>query len=363
VAFVCGGLRPRECGVSDYVVRLIGALGERIEAVVVAAGPAEAPFEVITPCMDWQLLHVLRVVRVLRGLDVDLVHVQYAPVSFRWRRAAHLLPLLIRQPVVVTAHEVDALPFGHALVRYARATIATTPQHAARLKAARRLRLVPIGPNIQPPPGDPRPLAIEARRVLDIPSAAPLVVFFGFLHPVKGLEYLLRAFQQVRQRYPDARLVLAGGWESLALPGHEGPAYRDRLLVLRDELGLNTAVHLTGYLLDAAVSGLLFAADLVALPFTYGLSFKSGSLLAALAHGAPVVGTCSPGEDDRASDYLRRVPRRDADALAKTLLDLLGDPAERLRLAQAGQQAAKPFAWSAIADAHLDVYRTVLNPR
>jgi glycosyltransferase involved in cell wall biosynthesis len=170
----------------------------------------EAPFEVLTPCGDWRLLDVLRVVRVLRRLEVDLAHVQYAPVSFRWRRAAPLLPLLMRRPVVVTAHEVDALPFGDALVRYASATIATTAQHAARLTAARQLRLVPIGPNIQPPPRDSRPLALQARRALNIPSAAPLVVFFGFLHPVKGLEYLLRGFKEVRQLDdPARRLSLA----------------------------------------------------------------------------------------------------------------------------------------------------------
>ena len=361
VAFVCGGLRPRECGVSDYVVRLVGALGERVEPVVVAAAPAEAPFEVLTPCSDWRLLDVLRVVALLGRLEPDVVHVQYAPVSFRWRPAAHLLSLLIRRPVVVTAHEVDALPWRDALVRYAEATIATTRQHAARLRAARRLQIVPIGPNIQPPPGDPRQLAAQARRAWRIPEAAPLVVFFGFLHPVKGLEYLLRAFRQVRDRYPDARLVLAGGWQSLALPGQEGQAYRDRLLELGDALGLAAAVQLTGYLADADVSELLFAADVVALPFTYGLGFKSGSLLAALAHGAPVLGTFGPGESSPC-DYMLRVPPRDASALAESLLDLLGDPSGRHRLAEAGQHAAAPFAWSAIAQAHLDLYRTWQEP-
>jgi glycosyltransferase involved in cell wall biosynthesis len=347
--------------VSDYVVRLIGALGQRVEPVVLAAAPAEAPFDVLTPCTDWRLRDVLAVVRTVRRLDPDVVHLQYAPVSFRWRPAAHLLPLLVRRPVVVTAHEVDALPFRQALVAHATATIATTPQHAARLGAARRLRLVPIGPNIQPPTGDPGKLAREARAARNIPATAPLVVFFGFLHPVKGLEYLLRGFKQVRERYPEARLVLAGGWESLALPGDEGQAYRDRLITLTQDLGLRPAVHLTGYLPDAAVSGLLFAADVVALPFTYGLSFKSGSLLAALAHGAPVLGTCSPNDNhDQASDYLRRVPPRDADALADSLLELLSNPAERLRLVQAGRHAAEPFAWSAIAEAHLDLYRTLL---
>src|SRR5438067_1971465 len=48
----------------------------------------------------------------------------------------------------------------------------------------------------------------------------------GFLHPVKGLEYLIRAMDRVRQAYPGAQLALVGGWDSLALPGSEGEAYR-----------------------------------------------------------------------------------------------------------------------------------------
>jgi glycosyltransferase involved in cell wall biosynthesis len=57
------------------------------------------------------------------------------------------------------------------------------------------------------------------------------------------------------------------------------------------------------------------------------------------------------------SDYVVRL----IGALGERLLDLFDDPARRLSLAQAGRQAAQPFAWSAIADAHLEVYRTVLE--
>jgi glycosyltransferase involved in cell wall biosynthesis len=347
------------------VVRLVQALGERVEAVVLAAAPAEAPLDVLTPRSDWRIGDVLAVAETLRQARVDLVHVQYAPVSFRWRRAAHLLPRLVAQPAVVTMHEVDALPFDQALIRDARATIATTSHHAALLGAARHLRTVPIGPNVQPPRGDPRPRAAAARRAWKIPERAPLVVFFGFLHPVKGLEYLVRAFKEVQEAQRDARLVLAGGWESLALPGHEGAAYRDRLVQLRAELGLGEAVTITGYLPDGEISGLLFAADVVALPFTYGLSFKSGSLLAALAHGAPVLGTGAPGEGEAEgegdqSEFVMRVPPRDVAGLAEALLDLLADSARRQRLAEAGQRAGQPFSWSAIAEAHLEVYASVL---
>ena len=38
-----------------------------------------------------------------------------------------------------------------------------------------------------------------------------MLTYFGYLYPSKGLETLLRAFQLVRSRGRNARLVIAGG--------------------------------------------------------------------------------------------------------------------------------------------------------
>jgi glycosyltransferase involved in cell wall biosynthesis len=290
------------------------------------------------------------------------VHVQYAPVAFRWRRALRRLPSLIpRIPTVVTVHEFERemLP----LLTRANAVITTTAEHAASIEAVdpstgRRLDLVPIGPNIQPLMGDRALLARTARARWGVAVDAPLVVFFGFLHPVKGLEYLLRAMVQVRERCPRVRLLLAGGWRSLALPDAEGDAYRDRLCALIDELHLGHVVRITGFLPEPDVSALLFAADAVALPFTFGLSFKSGTLIAALAHRCAVVGTQAPVDDPmlRSGEHVLAVPPRDTVALADAIVALLDDAALRERIAAAGAEAAAPFNWNAIAAKHLAVY-------
>ena len=373
VAYVCGGYQPRLDGVSDYVRRLVGALGERIEPIVVSAAPADTngPTPVLARRRDWRLADVVLTLGALRCHRVDLVHVQYAPVAYRWRRAPRLLPILSRAilgraPVVVTAHEFDTNITR--LVSSADATIVTTPEHAERIRhaapaVARRLHAIPIGPNVEPARGDPARLAGEARRRWGVPADAPLVVFFGFLHPVKGLEYLIRGMPRVRSARPSARLILAGGWHSLALPGGEGEAYRDRLLSIIRECHLEDAVRITGYLSEADISAVLMAADVVALPFTYGISVKSGSLLAALAHARAVVATqpCTADPRLKAGEHLVCVPPRQSEPLAAALIGLLTESTRRQRLAEAVASAARPFNWEPVAERHLELYAHLLH--
>ena len=341
VALVCGGYQPRLDGVSDYVRRLVTAFGSRIEPILVSAGPVDADgcAPVIARRGDWRIGDILLTLRELRRHRVDLVHVQHAPVAFRWRRAPQLLPLVARAllgrvPVVVTAHEFE--PDMLRLVSSADAAVVTTPELAQRIRQAApgvapRLHPIPIGPNVQPVPGDPARLAAEARRRWSVPPDAPLVVFFGFLHPVKGLEYLLRGMARVRSDCRSVCLIVAGGWRSLALPGN---------------------------LAEADGAGVLMAADVVTLPLTYGISLKSGSLLAALAHARAVV-AMQPALADprlRPGEHLVCVAPRQSEPLGAAILGLLEDPTRRRQVAEAGASAARPFNWRAIAESHLQLY-------
>jgi glycosyltransferase involved in cell wall biosynthesis len=214
---------------------------------------------------------------------------------------------------------------------------------------------------VEPAEGNTHVLARAARQRWHIPPDAPLVVFFGFLHPVKGLEYLVRAIAQVATECESVRLVLAGGWRSLALPESEGDVYAERLQALVRENGLESRVTLTGYLPAAEVSALLHAADVVALPFTYGIGLKSGSLVAALAHGRAVVGT-QPGLPDpalRPGEHLVCVPPRDAEALGGAITRLLADSDLRQWIARSGARAVREHCWSAIAARHVELYTQI----
>ncbi|HEX5396246.1 MAG TPA: glycosyltransferase, partial [Candidatus Limnocylindria bacterium] len=112
-------------------------------------------------------------------------------------------------------------------------------------------------------------------------------------------------------------------------------------------------------------SCLLAGADLAVLPFNHGVTLKSGSLLALLAHGLPVVASASePPEPVLADEGLARLaPPRDPAALAAALAALLDDPAQRERLARAGTAYVAHLNWPATVERHRALYAQLIAAR
>jgi glycosyltransferase involved in cell wall biosynthesis len=174
----------------------------------------------------------------------------------------------------------------------------------------------------------------------------------------------LPAFQKVLAAQPHARLLLVGGVESLALPHEQATHYWNQLQALVDNLGLNAVVHMTGRLEADAVSHCLYGADIGVLPFNHGVTLKSGSLLAMMAHALPVLATCSdPADPDLDEQLVRSIAPRDANGLATELIELLSNPTLQHQLGSAGYQFSQQFSWTEITKAHLRVYQTALAHR
>jgi glycosyltransferase involved in cell wall biosynthesis len=111
-----------------------------------------------------------------------------------------------------------------------------------------------------------------------------------------------------------------------------------------------------GYVPDALAAALFRRADLAILP--YREIDQSGVLYTALAFGMPLVLSAVGGFPEvAATGAAELVPPGDPLALRAAVQRLLGDRAARERLATAARAAAAgPFAWPAIARAHLDLY-------
>lgn len=359
-ALVVGRDDPHRDGVADYVRRLAAHLpAYGVEPVVVEAGG-----------------RVGAAARELGRLRPDVVHVQVAPSAYGFSPAVGLLPTLVAAPVVTTLHEYgwwawpsavpDRLwrPLERArlwdretgrLTIAARAVLATTPGHAdaLRQRTGVEARVVPIGRNVERVPAD----RVATRRAYGLPQRAPVVVFFGFVHPVKGVRWLLRAVAALRaERHPDLRLVVAGGFESLALPGQEAVDFEAEIRAEIRALGLDEAVTLTGWLPAEQVSALLQAADVAALPFTAGLTTTSGSVLAVLDHDLPLVGTRGRGTEPALQAAALLGPVRESEQLGRNLdLALTGQAPD------GGRVLADAHSWDVAAKAHAEVYETVLQ--
>lgn len=119
---------------------------------------------------------------------------------------------------------------------------------------------------------------MEARKELQIPQEGRVVVAVGALVSVKGQDVLIRAFNQLRSRFPDLRLYLVG-------EGRERP----KLEKLIRSLGAEDVVHLAGSCPNERLSYWYGAADVSCLA-----SSREGwpnVLLESLACGTPVVAT------------------------------------------------------------------------
>ncbi len=394
VALVCGYFDPARDGVADYTGRLaqhlaaagVDALVATTSVAAEAAGGAaggRGGFPVIGVTDGWGPAGVARAANALGRLHVDVVHVQWAPSVFRFTRAVGLLPLLLRRrPLVVTLHEYGVeRPAGAVLTAFRssleRAGIADR-ETGLLVPRARRLLVpdsaqlrvvaarfptrtsdvleVPIGPNIDVAPVERDSIRRTVRECLGMAPDAPLVVFFGFLHPVKGLDRLVEAAGRLRRLLPGLRLVLAGGAESHSV---SGPAAAALVAALRERANVAGAeVLLPGHLPAEQVSRLLSAADAAAFPFDAGMTVKSGSLLATLAHGVPTVATVGEAAGAAgAVDGILPIPPRDTDALTTALHRVLTDQTLASRLRTAGLARAARHDWSRIARVHAELYR------
>lgn len=170
-----------------------------------------------------------------------------------------------------------------------------------------RLRCLPGGV-----PVDAYARAVPADRAeLGVKAGESVLLWVGRLDPVKGLDELLAAFAQVRQRVP-ARLVLAG----------EG-AYRVHLVRTIEALALRDHVALLGTRTD--IPSLMRAADLFVFPSR--AEGMPNALLEAMAASLPIVTTDAPGCRDLIEHGRTgwRVPVGDAAALRDGIVQLLAD--------------------------------------
>ena len=316
------------------------------------------------------------------------MHVQWAPSAYGWSGAVGLLPALLRTPVVTTLHEYGVVGLagpgaragcgrrwsgpgastgrascsGRAAGRSWSRTRGTPPSCARRLH--REPTLVPIGPNVPGPGPDAAGARARVRSRLGLADGVPLLAFFGFVHPVKGVRELIDATALLRDAGVDVHVEVAGGFASLALPGEEARSFRAEVEQRIADRGVGDRVHLTGWVDGAEVSELLSAADAVVLPFTAGVTTKSGSLLAALEHGAPVLATVADVRDPALVDGVTVLDvhaRRDPRAIAESVLRLLDEPGLAATVARGGQELAATRGWPTIAAQHRAVYASVLG--
>jgi glycosyltransferase involved in cell wall biosynthesis len=295
-----------------------------------------------------------------RETPIDVIHAHWAiPTG----PAAVLAARKLGVPSVITMHGGDVYvnpeqgydfptrwyvrPALRWTLRHAGALTAITEdcrQHALRAGAPdEHIRLVFNGTDLRrfsPGENGNRP---------DLRFGPHMIFACRQLFPRKGIRFLLEAAAQLKPRFPDLKVVLAGD-------GFERP----ELARLASDLGIGPDVHFLGWVPNADLPPYYRAAAVSVIP-----SLEEGfGIPAAEAMGCEVAVVASdagglPEVVEHGVTGLV-VARGDAGALAQAIGSLLADPDRRRAMGQAGRERAlRLFDWDRSAEQFEQLYREV----
>ncbi len=350
VGLNCVFLLPGETGgMEAYARELIPRLGAYgVEPVVFTTRAAAAvDFGVQTVVLPadarsrpmWVLAEQLLLPRAARAAGCELVHslASTAPWRGRFRRVTTIHDLHYK--TVPEAHYGVRAKVMGLLVPLSgrRSDLVLTDSDATRAELRSHLGLdatvVPLGVSV---PADVVPTP-EATLREQFGLRGRVVLTTGGTRPHKNVARLADAMAGLQ----DAVLVVTG----YATP--DDAVLEGRAQVVR-----------TGFVSAEDRDGLYGLADVVAAPSLaegFGLP-----VLEAMARGVPVACSASGSLGEVAGDAAATFDPHDVASIHATLARLLGDDAERARLAAAGRERAARFTWERTAELTAAAYATLL---
>jgi starch synthase len=320
----------------------------------------------------------------VEGADLVHSHTWYANL------AGHLGGLLHGVPHLLTAHSLEPLrPWkaeqlggGYRLSSWAERTAYEGAAGIIAVSGGMRDDILRVYPQVDPAkvhvvhngidlaawqrPSDPAETAATA-RALGVDPSRPAVVFVGRITRQKGLPYLLRAAELLPD---DVQLVLCAG-------APDTPEILDEVTALVEGLrGKRGGVVWIDQMLprDELIAVLASSTVFVCPSIYEPLGIVN---LEAMAVGLPVVGTATGGipevVDDGVTGRLVPIeqvqdgtgtplhPERFVADLAAALTEVVSDPSRAAAWGAAARSRVEDhFAWTAVAERTLEVYRSVL---
>jgi len=275
-----------------------------------------------------------------------------------------LLARLVGLRVVITAHDVEAFKEGLSTPLFVRWTYRMASRVIAHSQVARheliqkldipdeRLDLIPHGNYV-----DKVPAAISRQAARDHFGLTPdklVLLFFGQIKDVKGLDVLLHGFALARKSDERLHLLIAGRvWKTDFAPY--------AALIDRHGLAAHCTLHI-GYIPDAEVAHYYLSADLVVLP--YRRIYQSGVALEAMSHGRPVLvsdiaGLLEAVDDERTGFVFRS---QDPEHLAERIGQVFSVPGHAEAIARAGlRRVTERNDWTRLGEQTLQCHQRALR--
>jgi glycosyltransferase involved in cell wall biosynthesis len=304
---------------------------------------------------------------------IQLVNIQHEYGLFGGQDGEYVLDFIRRlnKPVVMTLHTVLPHPEGH----FKEVTQAMFDEAAAVVVLARaavpmilhnfnipeeRLHVIPHGI-----PVFTRKESIRRRtkKLLGL-GERPVLSTFGLIGPSKAIEYVIQALPTIVEQHPQA-LYLVIGETHPHIRQREGEAYRNRLIELAKELGVQRHVRFNNrFLSNSELIRYLAATDVYIMAYLNKDQIVSGTLAYAVGCGKAVVATPFVYAREMLSDGRGIiVPFKDPDAIAAGVNSLLGDRKKLLSMEERAYRFSRAMTWPNVARMYLELFRYVAHFR
>jgi len=187
-----------------------------------------------------------------------------------------------------------------------------------------------------------------------VPAAAKVILFFGQIKKVKGLDILIKAFGIMHEVLPDTHLIIAGRpWKE------DLDIYKDMI----DDNENRQYVHpFFQFIPDSELPSFFSVADIIVLP--YRRIYQSAVILMAMSYGKAVLASDLEAMKEIIKDedngYL--FLSEDAQALAKKMIKVLSDESGLRLVAKRGLEfVEKEYSWEQVGRETSICYQKVVN--
>lgn len=191
---------------------------------------------------------------------------------------------------------------------------------------------------------------IEARKKLGWPTDRPILFVVRRLSRRMGLENLLIALKDVRKKFPDVLLMLAGKGNMA-----------NELAKSADEMGLKNNIHFLGFIPDDNLSMAYRAADFTVVPST---SLEGFGLITveSMATGTPVLVTPVGGLPEIIKPFNPEWITRDigSKAISDSIISILSGTT-KIPSPESCQVYANRYDWKAVTPKISAIYREAIS--
>ncbi|MFE0022098.1 glycosyltransferase family 4 protein [Amycolatopsis sp. NPDC059021] len=190
-----------------------------------------------------------------------------------------------------------------------------------------------------------KPLTKDVREEHGI-GDAPLIVSLGHVIPLRNRLPLVEALPSIVDKHPGVKVVVVGR------------VYHDAFLKRAEELGVAESLIVTGAVPKEDVPSYFAAADIVTHDLNGGCGTASlEAMLSETATIASVTEDNYPGIQLRNGENILLVRPDDAEAVARTVIELLDDPEHRAAIARSESAMVRAnFGLDVVAEEHLRTF-------